>query len=782
MTNSAQTTSNLEAAYQRAMLFQHASTDINKIALNTTLIPHWIDDTDCFWYRRLTKTGVQFRLVNARETSNQEAFDHQALAEALSDVSQQEISSNNLPITQVKITLAPCQVSFIAFDPTYCFDDDTQQCQAIETELNPLFRERLISPDGKKIAFTRDYNLWVEDIETGEEWELTSDGEEHYSYASAPILWGASLHADLEAAWSPDSQTLFTLQLDNRKVKRTPVLCYVPQDGRVRPSVTEFPCGHPGDNHVEELRLLAINIESSKQQTANYRRIPVNRSAFGLFTDGLGWWANNSKHAYFIDTERGEKLARVVEFDTQTGNTRILFEESSDTHIKLSLNRDDFATILPLPNTDELIWHSERSGFAHLYLYDLKNGELKHPITQGKWIVRQLLHLDEVRRELFFQAGGRIADINPYYQDICRVNIDTGEVTPIINSNHEYTVLNPRSLMSMFCSGIDPDWQPDICGVSPSSNYVVATRSRVDQIPLTVLLDRDGVIQMELETANVFGLPKNWQWPEPVELVAADGKTDIYGVVFRPSNFTADQQYPIIDISICSPEFLGIPIGSFINAEYFGLWYLQAAALAELGFIVVTMSGRGTVYRNAQFTDFSYGSLPSVNYAEDRIAGIKQLTERYPYIDLDRVGVMGFNGMPTAVFGLLQHPDFYKVGVSHALNDPRLIATTYGEYFEGVARSASDQDRPEKLAGNLQGKLLLMHGLLDTMDHAAITFRLVDALQQANKDFDMLIFPNEGVSAHIGSDYAFRRTWDYFVKHLQHTKPPREFNLTQGSE
>ena len=778
MTDDRLAANNLEAAYRRATLLQHASTDINKIILNATLIPHWIGDTDLFWYRRQTKAGVEFRLVNANESTNQEAFDHQLLACALSEICQQDISPDNLPITQVEIILSPSQVCFSAFGQPYCFNNDTKQCAAIEPALNPLLRERLISPDGKKYAFSRDYNIWVKNLETGEESALTSDGEEHYSYANAPALWGASLHADLEAAWSPDSRMLFTLQVDNRKVKRTPILSYVPQDGEIRPYVTEFPCGHPGDDHVEQLRLLAINVESGKQQTANYRHIPVNRSAFGLFTDGLAWWSKNSRCTYFIDTERCEKIVRVVEFDTYTGSCRILFEEASDTHIKLSLNRDDFATILPLPNSNELIWHSERSGFAHLYLYDMETGELKNAITQGEWLVRQLLHVDESRRELFFQAGGRVADTNPYFQDICRVNIDTGEVTPVMNSDHEYTVLNPRSLMSMFCSGIDPDWQPDICGVSPSSNYIVTTRSRVDETPVSLLVDRHGQVKMELETADPFGLPENWQWPEPVKLVAADGKTDIFGVVFRPSDFNSDRVYPIIDISICSPEFLGLPIGSFINAEYFGLWYLQAAALAELGFIVVTVSGRGTVYRDAKFTDFSYGSLPSVNYVEDRIAGINQLSERYPYIDLERVGVMGFNGMPTAVFGLLEHPEFYKVGVSHALNDPRLIATTYGEYFEGDGRSASDEGRPEKLVENLKGKLLLMHGLLDTMDHAAITFRLVEALQQANKDFDMLIFPNEGVSAHIGSDYAFRRTWDYFVEHLQNTKPPKEFDLS----
>ena len=232
--------------------------------------------------------------------------------------------------------------------------------------------------------------------------------------------------------------------------------------------------------------------------------------------------------------------------------------------------------------------------------------------------------------------------------------------------------MDGKNIFTSFHRLSDPDWQHHTGGLSPNSRFIVATRSRADQLPCSLLFDRNGEILLELETANVSDLPDNWQWPEPVKLLAADGITDIYGVVFRPSNFTSDNQYPVIDASMCSLEFSVVPKGSFDNAEMGGDDYLEAAALAELGFVVVMIDGRGTPYRDKAFVDFGCGSESFVNFAEDRIAGIRQLAERYSYIDLNRVGIMAFCGMPGAVYGLLQHPEFYKVGVSHALQDPRI--------------------------------------------------------------------------------------------------------------
>ena len=767
----------IEQRYFRAAKFQRSIGDMKKLALNTVIVPHWIDGEN-LWYRKRTEVGCQFILVDAKSKEKREAFDHKALASSLAKICQVEIDANNLPISCVRIVLEPCEVYFKAFDNDYRFDVLLQQCQSITPQLNMQSLEELISPDGKKIAFIREYNLWLRDVMSGEECPLTQDGTKSFSYANASAAFGIAVSGNVQALWSPDSSTLFTVQVDTRQVKKSAVIHNVPEDGSVRPFVEEYPIAYPGDEHVEELRLLAIDTKSCRQQSANYRHIPSNRAGYGLISDALAWWSDDSRYAYFVDMERGDQIAYVVEFDTQTGSTRILFEETSKTYINLSPSEITPATLLPIPETGELIWYSERDGWGHLYLYDVKTGKIKNPITQGSWLVRNILHLDMKNRELWIQTAGRIAGRDPYLQDICTVNIDTGYLSTIISTDHEYTPLAPKTPSSLWAAYTDQDWQINSCGVSPNGRYIFTTRSRVDEVPATLLITKETKEIRELESADASGLPKNWVWPEPVKLLAADGQTDLYGTIFRPSNFEPDRKYPVIDCSVCVAEFASVPKGSFDAALFGGLMYLQAAAFAELGFVVVMIDGRGTPHRNRAFVDASYGWVPSSNFSEDRIAGIKKLAKRYPYMDVDRVGIVGFGGTVGAVYGLLEDPDFYKVGVSHALQDTRVMGSLWGELYEGGVPATGKHQYAEQLAGNLQGKLLLMHGLLDRMDHSAATWRLVDALQKANKDFDMVILPSDGATGmHIESPYAFRTTWDYFVCHLLGEVPPKEFKL-----
>ena len=770
----------VKKAYHEAAHLQASVEDLSSIAINTTLVPNWIEGSDMFWYRKQTENGIKFRLVDAAGLVNRAAFDHIALASALSEISNKKIDPENLPITKVKITLSPEKVRFFAFGEFYCYHSASHMCSLDEEGLDYCSLERLISPDGNKIAFSRDNNLWIHDLASGKDTAITKDGQSLFSYGTPPKIWGFPLTQMLQASWSPDSKHLFTVQTDNRLVQLMPLVEFIPSDGSSRPILHQYPVAFPGDKHVESQRLVVINIESGSHQEADYPLLPVNRSAWGLFTDNQAWWSSDSKYAYFVDIERGDKKVRVIEFNVNTGSTRMVFEETSSTHVRLSYSRDNCALLFPIPGSDELIWYSDRDGWAHLYLYDLKSGQLKNAVTSGDWVVRELLYFDENRREIWIQTCGRVARRDPYYLDVCRVNIDTGELISIASGDYEYTALDSRGGKNLFTyfHRNDFDWLPHTSSISPNADYIVVNRSRVDQAPSSILFNRNGEELLAIEAAGITDLPVNWQWPEPVKIIANDGITDIYGVIFRPSDFSPDRKYPVIDASICTPEFAGVPKGSFNNAEMNGLWYLEAAALAQLGFIVVMIDGRGTVYREKAFFDFGAGSMYKVNSAEDRITGIKQLAQRYAYMDLDRVGIVAFNGMPGAVYGMLNHPEFYKVGVSHALHDPRLIGFIYGELFEGIESREHDHCYAENLVTNLQGKLLLMHGLMDSMDHSVVTWRLIDALQRANKDFDMLILPNEGVGSHIGSDYAFRRTWDYFVKHLQGIEPPKEFDLS----
>ena len=750
-----------------------------RLVLNDAVFPHWISNSDCFWYEceiqiakeSVTALGKEYRLVDAKARNNDIAFDHQSLAKALERVSGQSIDSRNLPICITEITLSPEKVYFKAFDKHWIFESNKLSCQEAKTAPD----EGLLSPDGKKFAFVREHNLWVRNLASNEEHALTQDGTMDYPYATAATPFGGPSSPALQAVWSPDSRCLFTHQLDIRQVTTQSIVHHIPSDSDIRPQLFQYQAAYSADKHAETYRLVAIDTDTGNIQAASYERLALCRFGFGFFSlEKFGWWANDSRRAFFVDVTRGAKTVNVVEFDTVTGATRILVKETSDTFVKLSHSILEFPLFKPLPDSDELIWFSERSGWGHIYLYDLKTGSLKHSITEGEWLVRDVLHLDRNRRELLVHTTGRDRAISPYYRDICRVNIDTGDLISLVSGDNDYVVFTSDSSPVQVRSAYDLDIPAS--GISPSGNYIVTTRSRVDDLPVSLLIDRAGNEILILEIANPFGLPENWQWPEPIKVKSADGKVDLYGVVFRPPGFSPNKSYPVLDFSCGHPGFSYISHAAFINGAFYGAPYLEGAAYAALGFVVVAIEGQGTPYRHKAFQDESYGCMASANAFDDRIAGIRQLAECYPYIDLNRVGIVGCDGITGPVHGLLEHPEFYKVGVMMALEDSRFVPASIAEMFEGI-NPQPNTTYAEAFAASLQGKLLLVHGMLDTVTPPVATLRLIDALQQANKDFDVLLLPSDG---HKISSYMLRRTWDYLVFHLQGVEPPKNFKLTSG--
>lgn len=775
--------------YQRAERLEQG-VFTQRVAFNTTLFPHWIEDSDCFWYLRETKTGLanfgkEFRRVNATQKTNECAFDHQALAASLADAAAQAVEADNLPFDQVELSSPAGTVCFSAFNKRWQYSEATAHCEAIGMPHEPLS----VSPDGKRAVFVRDHNLWLRDLQTEEDSPLTTDGEAFYIYAGAPTVYGRQESPCLDVTWSPDSQRLLTQVIDTRQVKMGPPLVqHVPSDGGVRPVVLnpERRMALPGDEIVETYRFLTIEVNSASVQWIDNPPCPITYPPYAGFFSGLrGWWDGDNRHAYVIDQARGGKRLRLLRCDSHTGLTQVLIEETADTVVTLTPVSHLCPMVIPLPDSNELIWYSERSGSAHLYLYELSSGKLKRPLTgpaaeslkpfkkrdreaglkASAWLVRNILHVDLARRELFIQTAGRKPGGNPYYCDICRVNMDTGEFIEVVSEEREYVVCDQRSRIA---------WRDQQAkGVSPSGDFVVATRSRVDELPVSVLLDRDGNELLTLETADITGLPENWQWPEPVMLKAADGTTDIYGVVFRPSDFDPQVSYPVID---CTYAY-SAPVGSFTNNNTGNWHYLSAAAYAELGFIVVMINNRGNDgLRDRAFNAYQDPVLPldhhhMVKYNKaDCVTGIQQLSKRYPYIDCQRVGVAEFGSIPTALAGLLVHPEFYRVGVcNNPMADSRLMAS--------LGSTGSDAPQLEDFAKHLKGKLLLIAGMLDDVMPVSMTFRLVEALQKANKRFDMLLLPNLG---HGSSGYATCRSWDYFVQHLLGETPPEGFKLTTG--
>ena len=769
------------ARYERAQTIFRGDRSA-RIVRNGTVFPVWIGETHYFWYGRELwvggKPGREFRLVNAEAATSDQAFDHDLLAALLSEEVEESIDPQKLPISDIQIELNPLIVHFNAFDKSWCYKE---QSESIELT-NPYPKAWVISPDGSQAVLVRDYNLWLRDLQSGKEWALTSDGEEFYDYGSSSTIWGREALPDLaaQALWSPDGKTLFTLQKDRRQVNTLPVVHHVPKGDSLRPQLSESKIAYPGDKHIEEYRLLTIDVDSGRQQSVDYTRVPViQNSNKGYFSHGYGWWGRDSRHTYFIDIDRYSRRVRVIESDPQTGSTRVVLEETSQTHIVLSGNENMTHSMVLLPETDELIWYSERSGWAHFYLYDLKTGALKNTLTSGEWRVRNSIRFDPKRRELFLSTSARVSGRNPYYRDLVRVNIDSGDMVTLVEGDYEHITVCPTTSIAAYAgfAGINVA----LCnGVSATGDYAVITRSRVDTVPETLLVDRNGQQIMVVETADLT-LPKGWQWPEPVQMKAADGETDVYGVIYKPANFDPEKSYPVIDAAlVCNPVSSTVAKGSFTNSGFYGLNFYYEAALAQLGFIVVQIDGRGAPYRSKAYQDASYGSFEEGNKLEDHVAGIQQLLERYSYMDKERVGIVSLTAGSAAVMGLLKYPDFYTVGAGIQIYDSRLQASIAGEdKFIGPEGRAPGTRVLEDEAANLKGKLLQCVGLLASTDSPpASTLRIINALQRSNKDIDVVIEPN--VSTGI-SNYQLRRIWDHMVRHLQGNEPPREFDLCETS-
>ena len=372
----------MEARYQRASkLLKGMYT--SDLVQNDILFPHWIEQTDCFWYERALKKGKQYRLVDAKPATNSEAFDHQALANALSEKVGQDVSAMNLPLNQVEICLSPRKVLFDAFDKRWSYEEGTESC----CEVDAIPESWAVSPDGKQAVFTRDFNLWLRDMESGEERALTEDGEENLVYAVEGENYGHSTDPwgrRAQACWSPDGRQIFTVLRDTRQVKTIPVIQHVPLDASIRPTVETYKIALPGDLHIPQYHLLTIEVASGALHRANYPAIPALNNGRGYFNVGMGWWAKDSRRAYFVDQARDYKTVKVVEFDTHTGETRTLLTETSDTHVNLAPGSFDHPVCLALPETNELIWWSERTGWGHLYLYDLETRRIETPNYTGR--------------------------------------------------------------------------------------------------------------------------------------------------------------------------------------------------------------------------------------------------------------------------------------------------------------------------------------------------------------------------------------------------------------
>lgn len=462
------------------------------------------------------------------------------------------------------------------------------------------------------------------------------------------------------------------------------------------------------------------------------------------------------ENIYFLREARGAKQLMLCIANADTGHTETLITEESETYIEPSQHFPSPHQIIVLEDRQEIIWLSEKSGYPHLYLYNNNSRTYSHAITQGEWCVREVHFYDDLEDWLYFTACGYFKNMDPYYRQLFRCRLNGSDLTCLTNENSHHTLL-----------------------ISPNKNCFLDTYSTINSSPITFLKSMNGEIICHVETANIEGLMKlNWISPIRFRVNARDKKTPIYGNLYFPSNFDVNKKYPIIDHIYPGPQvFRTSPYFTLYGAIFRSTWTAQA--LAELGFIVMHVDGLGTPGRSKKFHDITYQNMSDCGIP-DHVVAIKQLAAQYEFIDIDKVGITGYSGGGFAtVSGMLMYPDFYKVGVAAAGNhDLRCYPASYGEKYNSLDIATYPLQSNITHAKNLNGKLLLVHGELDDNVHPCATMQLIDVLIKHNKDFDMLIMPNQNHRSTFDHPYYMRRHWDYFVTHLLETKPPANYSIS----
>jgi dipeptidyl aminopeptidase/acylaminoacyl peptidase len=563
----------------------------------------------------------------------------------------------------------------------------------------------------------RDHNLVLRDKQGDSEHVLTTDGTADNGY-------------EQRVYWSPDGKKFVAIQKTKGADRKVYLIESSPAD-QLQPKLDSYEYLKPGDD-IPLRRPRLFDAELGEE-------IAVDNALFDnpYGIDNVRWAKDSSRFTFYYN-QRGHQVARIVAVDAASGEATAIVDEQSDTFIDYAHKRfDDY-----LDDTNEIVWMSERDGWNHLYLVDATSGTVKHQITRGDWVVREVVSVDAKNRQVWFKAGGVVAGEDPYYLHLCRVDFDGSNFVRLTDGNGTHEV-----------------------SFSPEGEYIVDSYSRVDSPPVRTLRSaEDGRLVCELETADATRLvAAGWVAPEPFVAKGRDGQTDIYGVIFRPSNFDAKQQYPVIEDIYAGPH------GAFVPKSFRVVHGSQE--YAEIGFVVVQIDGMGTSYRSKAFHDVACKNLGDSGFA-DRKLWMQAAAEKYPSLDLSRVGIKGHSaGGQSALRALLAHGDFYDAAVSSCgCHDNRMDKIWWNEAWMGwpVGPHYAEQSNVTN-AHKLQGKLLLIVGELDRNVDPASTMQVVDALVKADKDFELLVMPGRGHDTF--GNYQTRRTRDFFVRHLLGREP-----------
>jgi dipeptidyl aminopeptidase/acylaminoacyl peptidase len=721
---------------------------------NNAVAPEWLEGGR-FWYRVLTARGSEFILVNPAKATRSAAFDQEKLALSLSKAAGKDYKAYALPFRSFRFVNDNKSIAFYAEGGEWTCDLQSYQCQKAggqpsATGGNNYSQSGVISPDGRLVAFIKDYNLWVRELPNGPEHALTTDGVKDFGYATDNAGWRSSDKPVLR--WSPDSRKIATFKQDQRQVSDM----YLVTTNIGKPALKTWKYPLAGDAVVAMIHRVIIDVKQAKviplQVAADAHRgtLSDDISSSGTFDD-VDWSDDNTELA-FVSTSRNHKQENFRIANAATGAVREVFEEKVATQFE---SGQDAINWHYLKKTNEIIWYSERDDWGHLYLYDATTGHLKNQVTKGQWLVTNVERVDEQKRVIFFNACGLDAR-NPYFSHFCKVNFDGSgfsDLTPE-QGNHKLTF-------------------------SPDGQYFIDSYSQPDIPAITVLRNLQGKLLVSLEKADISRLKATgWKAPMPFSVKAHDGKTDIYGLLFTPTHLDSKKKYPIIDYIYPGPQGGGVRDWSFLAAR------LDHQALAELGFVVMVLEGTSNPLRSKSYHDMNYGNMAE-NTLPDQITGIRQLAERYAYIDTSHIGIWGHSGGGFATAAaMFRFPDFFKVGIAESGNhENRSYEDDWGERYNGLTSESDYAKQANALyAGNLKGKLLLAHGMMDDNVPPYNTLLVVEALTKANKDYDLIIFPQARHGFAADAPYMMRRRWDYFVRHLLHAEPPKEYQLVGKSD
>ena len=702
---------------------------LQPLAVNVVSSSGWIGKTHRLWYKKSVEGGSSFFVVDADTKVKKPAFDHNLLAAELGKVLGDKVKANDLPFRSIEFSKDEKSIEFVVGTFRYSCDLKTYACKKVGPARRwmrdrfdmwrrgpasqAVSEETKASPDGKREAFIKNYNVAVRYKETGEEFFLSRDGSEGNFYTFSSI------------AWSPDSKKIaaFRLRLGYHRIVH-----YVessPSD-QLQPRHHEMEYAKPGDAlDIEQPVLFLIDEKKT---------VFIDNSLFpNPYEMSAPVWRKDSLTFTFEYNQRGHQVYRIIEVDGTTGKTRALISEEPETFFSYSGKKYRY----DIEDGKEIIWMSERDGWNHLYLYDGSTGKVKNQITKGQWVVRGVDKVDEEKRQVFFRASGMDPGQDPYFVHAYCINFDGTGLTAMTEGEGNHSI-----------------------SYSSDMAYYLDTWSRVDLPPCTELRrTSDRKIIKEVEKADISRLVEaGWEPPEVFAAKGRDGRTDIWGIIIRPLDFDPSKKYPVVEYIYAGPH------SSHVPKSFSPCFRMQP--LAEMGFIVVQVDGMGTSNRSKAFHDVCWKNLGDAGFP-DRILWHKAVAAKYPYYDLSRVGIYGNSaGGQNALGGLLLHSEFYKVGVSSCgCHDNRMDKIWWNEQWMGWPigpeyAASSNVDN----AFRLRGHLLLIVGEMDTNVDPSSTMQVVNALIKANKNFDLLVIPGGGHG--MGGEYGQRKMFDFFVRHL----------------